>query len=223
MIRQVGLGVSILLFSLNVYGNEVGDYDAISEVRVEEVFEAHPPMLLLADDVSANHSVDYSSVDWSEIINYGKQLWKIVIDNKPVVHVETPVAHAMPRGLRNWDELDGWKAPLTKTYKVSYLNGFRKEVVQFRFRIQYTYNGGRSGHGRYLANVTVMPATLNVSWGYTFNAEVQIGQPVNLGTARNPHAGLELNLAWAVKTVLKESRNSMHFFVQGDGTLKTAD
>ena len=97
------------------------------------------------------------------------------------------------------------------------------EDVKFRFRLQYTYGGGHSGIGKYLANVTVMPAEVSVSWGYTFNADVQVLNAVNVGTSLSPVAGLELNLKWQVKTVLKESDNSFNFFVQGDGVSQVAN
>lgn len=66
-----------------------------------------------------------------------------------------PVAHALPRGLRRWTDLERWSPPETKTYEVVYKNKFGMEVVKFRFRLQYTYGGRRSGRGRYLANVSV--------------------------------------------------------------------
>jgi hypothetical protein len=104
-----------------------------------------------------------------------------------------------------------------ETYEVAYKNLFGMEVVKFHFRLAYTYGGGRAGAGRYLANVSVLPAELNVLWGYTFNAEVQVMPAVNLGNVTSPVAGLEVNVVWQVKTVLKESDNSVHYFVRGDG------
>lgn len=161
---------------------------------------------------------DLAEIGWSDIINIGQKLWAIVEANKPVVNVHgAPVASALPRGLTCWNELDGWQAPKIQSYDVTYKNGFGMEVVKFRFRLQYTYGGGRSGKGKYLANVTVAPAEISVMWGYTFNADVEVLQAVNLGTSDNPVAGLELNLKWGVKTVMKQSDNSFHFFVQGDG------
>jgi hypothetical protein len=169
------------------------------------------------------NSLEDGNIGWSDIIAIGQQVWKIVEANKPVVTTNTPVVHALPRGLNCWAELDQWQAPKTESYQVVYKNGFGMEVVKFRFRLQYTYGGGKHGVGKYLANVTVMPAELNVIWGYTFNADVQVGQTVNLGTHEDPVAGIQMDVKWQVKTVLKESDNSFHFFVQGDGISKSAE
>lgn len=163
------------------------------------------------------------NISWDQIIAIGEKVWEIVKAGKPVVKIETPVAHALPRGLECWADLEHWQAPRTQTYEVKYKNGFGMEVVKFRFRLHYTYGGGKAEKGQYLANVTVLPAELNVMWGYNFDARVEVAQAINMGTTENPMAGLELNLRWNVKTVLKESENSFHFFVQGDGVSKSAD
>ncbi len=161
-------------------------------------------------------------ISWDQVVNIGKKLWSVVENGKPVVQMETPVAHALPRGLYCWSDLEHWQAPRTQVYEVTYRNGFGVEVVKFRFRLHYTYGGGRADKGQYLANVTVLPAELNVSWGYNFDAKVEVQPAVNLGTKENPIGGLELNVRWTVKTFLKESINSFHFFVQGDGVAKSA-
>lgn len=156
-------------------------------------------------------------ISWDQILTIGEQVWKIIEAGKPVVHVKTPLVHALPRGLKCWTDLEHWHAPRTQTYQVIYTNGFGMEVVKFRFRLQYTYGGGKGGLGQYLANVTVMPAELNGLWGYTFDVAVEASPAVNLGSKDNPVAGLELNLRWTVSTAVQESVHSSHFFVQGDG------
>jgi hypothetical protein len=162
-------------------------------------------------------------IGWDQIVNIGQKVWEIVQAGKPVVNIETPVAYALPRGLNCWTDLEHWQAPRTQVYEVSYKNGFGMEVVKFRFRLHYTYGGGKAELGQYLANVSVLPAELNVLWGYNFDAKVEVQPAINLGTKENPIGGLELNVRWTVKTVLKESINSFHFFVQGDGVAKSAE
>jgi hypothetical protein len=175
------------------------------------------------NDCGSLNPLDESGIGWGEIVNIGAKIWQIVEANKPVVTVKTPVAYALPRGLNCWADLEHWQTPRIETYEMVYKNGFHMDVVKFRFRLQYTYGGGHGAVGRYLANVTVMPAELNVLWGYTFDANVEVERAINLGSSADPLAGLELNMKWTVKTVVKESQNSMHFFVQGDGAVQTAN
>lgn len=191
-------------------------------VEVFEVPDTEEPIALNYPGCKQNR-IDLSSIGWGDIVNIGEKLWKLIVDNQPVAHFQTPVAHAMPRGLSCWTDLSGWKAPITRSFVARYTNGLGGEVVNFRFRVHYTHGGGNGSIGQYLANVTVLPANLDVSWGYTFNAKVEAGHPVNLGTAKNPMAGLELNVDWTVSTPLQFHRSNFHVFVQGDGVLQTAN
>lgn len=157
-------------------------------------------------------------IGWDDIVNIGKTVWQIVDANRPVLHAELPVAHALPRGLQCWSDLERWNAPRTQSYEVVYKNKFGIEVVKFRFRLQFTYGGSRAGgRGRYIANATVAASQIDVVWAYTFNARLDIARAVNLGTSADPIAGLEMNLHWNVKTWVKESENSVHFFITGNG------
>jgi hypothetical protein len=189
---------------------------------------------LIEETTSANMAVNYDcvsltgnpltgDVSWDDIVNIGKKAWEIIEAGKPVSHIETPTANALPRGIQCWNNLEHWQAPKVQTYQVVYKNGFGMEVVRFNFRLQYTYGGGKAEKGQYLANVTILPSELNVSWGYNFDARVEVQPAVNVGTQENPIAGLELNLRWTVKTVLKTSENSFHFFVQGDGVSQSVN
>lgn len=218
--------LTALLFTAFVQPARANALFDISKVTITKIADevSSEPLLVENDCSSLNKSnrpnfelPSLDGVDWSQIFTFGEKLWQIVQNNKPVVNVTSPVSHALPRGLTCWADLDQWQAPRTQTYEVAYQNGFRMNVVKFRFRLQYTYGGGRSGKGHYLANVTVLPAELDVIWGYTFNASVDVGQAVNLGSADDPIAGLDLTLKWTVKTPIKHSENSFHFFVQGDG------
>lgn len=209
--------LAILAVSLGTAAHAAMPWD-ITDMKVElveDVTEARP---LVDDDcVKLNGIVEDALVNWDQIMAIGEKIWKVVEANKPSVTVKTPTVSALPRGLSCWADLEQWQAPRTQTYQVIYKNGFGMEAVKFRFRLHYTYGGGKGGRGKYLANVTVMPADLNVIWGYTFNAEVEVGKAVNLGTMESPVAGLELNMKWQVKTVVKEINSSYHYFVQGDG------
>lgn len=224
------LGATVFAFSVSAYGADISGPWDISSVEIRQVQEQVQPMeIAIASDCGAQNiqPMDLSSlgeIGWADIINIGQKIWKVVEANKPVVTVgQIPVAYALPRGLMCWNELDSWQAPKVNSYEVIYKNGFKIEAVKFRFRLQYTYGGGLQGKGKYLANVTVTPAEISVVSGYNFDANVDVAQAVNLGTVDNPLAGLELNLKWTVKTVLKESANSFNFFVQGDGVARATN
>ncbi|MCB0384098.1 MAG: hypothetical protein KDD43_01800 [Bdellovibrionales bacterium] len=160
-----------------------------------------------------------TGITLDQIINMGKKIWEIVKANKPVVEIKTKTANALPKGIQCWDQLESWNFPKAETYKVVYKNLMGIEVVRFTFRVIFTYGGQYQGKGKYITNATIVPADVNVVWGYTFGANVKINQVVNLGTKQNPKAGMEMNLDWMVKTPLVENRKTSTYFLSGEGEL----
>jgi hypothetical protein len=158
--------------------------------------------------------------DLNDIVAFGEKLWKLVEAGRPVVSFRTPLVHALPSNIRCWADLVGWHAPKSSLWEIRYRNGFGAEVVKFRYRLVYSYGGGQDGQGRYLANVTVVPAELNVAWGFKFDAEVNVGRAINTGTRQNPLAGLQIQVRWNIKSVVKEGIQTENYFVQGDGSLQ---
>lgn len=165
----------------------------------------------LAEDVSTLDEV------LTAIEKIGTRIWKLVEANRPVVHVESKVANALPRNVSCWMDLENWKTPKVYRYNVKYTNLFGADVVNFTFRVIYTYGASYEGRGKYLSNVSVHPAELDVLWGYTFNSKIEVQRIVNLGTKEEPVAGMEMKLIWQVSTPIKDSQQSKIFFITGAG------
>lgn len=218
----------ILLFSLLILSipqafaeNNSADFWEVRKVRVHEVADVGGIVMTTENSCgTSNTEPTAGNISWDEIVAIGRQFWDIIVANKPVLETETPMVHAVPKGLNCWTDLEGWKAPIARSYEVVYENKLGMEVVKFRFRLQFSYGGSHKGRGRYLANVTVLPAEVNVSWGYKFNAKLDVAQALNMGTKADPIAELEMNLHWNVSTWIKESENSVHFSVDGNGGVR---
>jgi hypothetical protein len=166
-------------------------------------------------------SVDKAELVLDKVINMGRKVWAIVEANKPVVSFEGNTANALPQGVTSWDALQGWAAPSSRLYTYTYKNGFRMNVVKFSFRVLYTHGGSVNGKGRYLANVNVVPASLDVLWGYKFNASAAVPSVLNASrVAGEPIAAAEILVSWKVETVLKHSRRSVSLYARGDGVFK---
>ena len=119
--------------------------------------------------------------------------------------------------VRDAGALDQWSNPVSHLYHVSYKNLLGMTVVDFSFRILFTPGGQLNGSGRYLTNVNVVPAQLNVAWFYTFDSEALNAQLVNVGTSKDPIVGAEIQVKWVVKTPLRYMETSKNFFLRGDG------
>jgi hypothetical protein len=156
-------------------------------------------------------------VSLETVVNLGKSLWNLVSAGKPVANLKTDAANALPEGIRTWQELEGWKTPISKTFRVSYQNGFGSDVVSFTYRVLATHGGSYKGQGQYLTHVTVVPANVEVAWGYTFSANVAIPSITNAGTLLAPVAAAQVQVNWTVDTFLRHTESAHNYYVTGDG------
>ena len=187
--------------------------------QVEDDAQLQPMAAEIIDDCRGTRLTDDDipgGEGLNQIIAIGEKLWRLIEAGRPVVNYRAPVVHALPLANICWTDLESWRPPVSKVWEVNYKNGFGVNVVKFRFRVVYTPGGKYEENGAYLANVTVMPAALDVAWGYTMNAETIVGRAINLGTKKNPIAGLQLLITWNVKTIVKDSTQSETIFIRGD-------
>ncbi len=159
-------------------------------------------------------------IDPGSIISIGEKIWEIIQANRPVVTGNYSALSAVPQGIKSWDELEGWSEPTVRIYKLVYTNVYKMKVVEFEYRVAYTTNGSYNGTGRYLSRVEIDPKTLNVVWGYKFNATGLVLNVTNAGTKANPLAAVELSLDWSVESVLKHMGQSVRYYIRGDGLFK---
>jgi len=164
-----------------------------------------------------NEGLDGLNVAIDQIINMGKKLWTVVTNNKPSVNIKLDTGNALPAGVPNWMVLTGWKTPKAFVYRTTYVNGFGVNVVDFAYRVTYTYGGSVNGKGQYLTQATIVPANLEVAWGYTFNAEASIPMVTNAGTSAYPVAGMQMEMHWTVETPLKHAQSRDAYYIRGDG------
>lgn len=202
-IREIQENDSLLLPNLDDLG-----------MRYGEPQQAHESFPFL-DDLNSASSV--CNVILDNILNIGKKLWALVEANRPVAHIRSNRANAVPQGVVYWEHMEDWQAPVSKVFQVSYDSVFGNTVVDFTYRLVYTYGGKVNGKGHYLANIVVVPAELTVLSGYTFNADVSFPGAVNVGTVEAPIAGTEVLVKWSADHWWRHSEGSHTFFIRGDG------
>jgi len=154
-----------------------------------------------------------------QIVNIGSKVWNMVVENKPVVKVESKYAVALPMGVKSASELSGWSRP--KSYVISFYfeNLYGIDVISVRYRVTYVYGGSYQGRGKYLAAVYAIPESVDVMWGFSFNMQAYVPDAtvVNVGTSANPIAALQLKVSWSASSILKEIDGTGVYYIQGDG------
>jgi hypothetical protein len=95
------------------------------------------------------------------------------------------------------------------------------KVIEFTYRVSFVYGGHYNGMGDYITEATVLPAKLNVAWGFKLNADVDVPIVFNLGTKENPVAGMQVNIKWAAESPISHKEQTDSYLISGDGAINS--
>lgn len=151
-----------------------------------------------------------------DLLNGAALVWQVIEAGRPSANVETQSAQALPKGVA-WTQLSGWQGPAVQRFEIVFKNWLGVEAVKMRFRLQFVHSGEYRKKGHYLTAVALIPEGVTALWGYQVNASVSVPGLYNLGSDRDPVAGLWLALNWKIETTLASKAFSRGFLVRGDG------
>lgn len=157
--------------------------------------------------------------DVKKWVTLGEKLWELIRNNQPVANVTTQTVSILPRDKPDWSEMETWKGPAAQTYTIQAKNLYGATVVSHTYTVAFNYGGSFRGHGKFLANATIIPTNVDVSWGFKLASSVEVGTPVNTGTLESPVPGVDLQLKWQMDSILKHLEGRNQFFVRGDGSV----
>lgn len=157
-----------------------------------------------------------------KIVNLAMKIYKIIVKNRPVVHIETDYANAVPEAATHWTQLTGWQGPDSKLYTFTAKNIAGIQVVNASYKVHYVWGASFQGKGRYLTGVTVEPVSVVTGWGCKLDvtADVPDETIVNAGTEEAPVAQMDLKLKWHLKSFAQDLEQEAVYRVRGDGSLQ---
>lgn len=157
-----------------------------------------------------------SPVSLDSVINMAQKIWDIIKANEPVLNVKYDYANALPRGVHSSEELDGFSSVQSEGIRLWATNGFGATVYDFTLTAIHQYGGSYEGKGKYLETVSVVPTTVNVSWGYTVDVTVARISVVNVGTREAPVGSVTMDTTFSVSTVLQKHQKRIIYTFRGD-------
>ncbi|MBC7384957.1 MAG: hypothetical protein H7301_02195 [Cryobacterium sp.] len=202
---------------------EMENYFTVDQVLISEL-KGNQESFISSEVVSPHTAVSEAKknlIDPSIIVAVGSKVFDMVLSNGPVVTENYSPSSALPAGMTSWTELEGWKEPANRTFRLVFTNLYKQKVVEFVYHVAYTYGGNYNGVGQYLSRVEIEPATINVLWGYKLDVRGAVLNVMNAGTRENPMARIDLRLDWSVSNLLKHTQSSIRYSVQGDGLFKS--
>lgn len=220
--------VGSLLASLNVLAADIDQLDndqyQIQSVTIEEV--ETPIDSVMNYDITKGVETIAAAGQVIEVIDklmaIGERVWKIVDSGRPVLHDSgvTPSVSILPRKMADSGslyEMYGWREPIIKTYKVAYKNLYGINVVDFTFSVMMQFGGTDGKGGVYISGLSIVPDSIYVAWGWSFDATTRLINISNRGTAANPVAAAVMELGYTVGSPLNTVAKKVRFFVDANG------
>lgn len=192
----------------------------ITSVTVSEV-ETITPMVELPSAANPLGEV-IATIDG--IIAIGQKIWKIVDAGRPVITTKlAPTVSVLPHlegENPTLNQMANWSVPKVRSYRVSFKNGFNSEVVGFTYTIYFQFNGNLKGTGKYITNLKVQASEIYTAWGFNFDATSELVGIANVGSAEAPVASATMQISYAVRGLVNESRSAQGFYVDGAGNIQ---
>jgi hypothetical protein len=160
-----------------------------------------------------------SQVQLSDIITLGEKIWDFIIDNKPTATFQQLQTSVVPSGITSWTQLAGWSKPVSKVYHVAFTDIFGGNAGSFDYRITFIYGGNYKGKGKFIGNISFVPANIQLHTDRSINVTAEMLPPANFGTTDDPVAGADIKITWSSPTTTHYQMNSAEYFVYGTGEI----
>ncbi|MGE3608154.1 MAG: hypothetical protein AB7I27_01105 [Bacteriovoracaceae bacterium] len=202
-----------------------------SEKMTQESFEEYQKLFKI-NGLSPNNFSGVDPVETTskviqvtrDLVALGEEIYNLVIKGKPTNVTEYSPISIVPKVDGKPVEIldtENWKVPVKKTYQVIFENVYGIDVVTFRYSVLYAYGGSYDGAGAYLTAVQIVPESVKTLFGWDFKATMKLGGIQNLGTKKDPIAGVTLLMEYTVNTVFISRVKVDQYFISGKGEFKS--
>ncbi len=161
-----------------------------------------------------------SEVTLSNVVALGTRIWDFIVNNKPNATYENFKASVVPAGITNWTQLQGWSKPVSKVYRVEFTNILGRSGGSFDYRITFIYGGHYRGKGKYIGQISFVPATIQLGTDRSLKLKAELLDPLNFGTEEDPVAGAALQISWSSPTTPRYQMGSVDLFLYGTGEIQ---
>lgn len=160
-----------------------------------------------------------------DLVALGEAVYTLVQKGKPTNTTEYAPISVVPRDSATGAyadpfDLENFSIPVEKNYKVAIKNGNGKSVVDFAYKVVYSYGGSFNGSGSYLTNVMIIPSAVKTSFGWDFTATMKLSGIMNHGSKSDPVAGVMVGIKYQMNSWSTSFERNDTVHITGKGELK---
>jgi hypothetical protein len=225
MFKSFLVAASLLASSVS-FADQSIDTD-LYKIDSVEVYEVESPEMVVTPVVSSDKSLEEIALILDGLLAIGKKVWPIIDANRPVITTTglTPAISIIPEvapatARAELTQMANWSAPKAVSYRVSYKNIFKMEVVGFTYTVMFQHGGSHNGKGKYITSLKTQASEISAAWGFNFDATSELVSISNVGSTEAPVASGIFQVSYKVRGFVNEMRNAQSFFVDGNGVIQ---
>jgi hypothetical protein len=165
-----------------------------------------------------------TGIDPSVIIEIGKDAWQFIKDNTPVVNASLDWGGAVPKGVKSWTSLAGWKDQQSKEYMFRFKSIVGSTLTEFKFVFSWKYNGrlqNASDAGVYVSLGGITAKKIYAYLTEHINVDVKILGATNYGKPGGPViGGIDVLVSLTSCGYFEKTTVQCNVELKGDGTYK---
>lgn len=212
--------ISILFFSQFSHADQASE--KITSIEVKEI--SSMPFSVELPKAPTN-PVEEIAIMIDSLIALGKKIWPIIEAGRPVItNGLIPAISILPRMDDNTGvlyKMANWSIPTARSYRLSYKNIYRREVIAFTYTIYFQHGGSLNGVGKYVTSLVVQATNIYAAWGgFKFDVTSELVSIANVGSDTAPVASGIIKVNCKAKSILNEDQSSQSFYVDGNGAFQ---
>lgn len=202
----------------------------VSDVSTNKITDPTPtPAPTVNDRVETASNVIRAARD---VVALGEEIYKLVEHGRPQVTTAYEPISILPRDPSNTAanpaeryavdpfDMEGFSAPVEKMITAKVKSPVGTEAVTFQYKVIYSYGGSYNGTGRYLTGINIIPASIKVSHGWTFDSSMKLTGMMNHGTRANPIVGAMITIKYKMSSMRQAFERNDTIYISGDGSMK---
>lgn len=167
-----------------------------------------------------------------DVVALGEAIYALVEKGRPKVTTEYAPISILPRDASNPStdaatrnvvdafDMEGFSFPVEKMITAKVKSPTGKEAVVFQYKVVYSYGGSYNGTGKYLTGINIIPASVKVGYGWSFNSSMKLTGMMNHGTRANPVVGAMITIKYSMNSSTQAFERNDTIYISGDGSMK---
>lgn len=161
-----------------------------------------------------------------DVVALGNEIYELLNKGRPKITTEYAPISVVPRDPTTKEivdpfELEGFSMPVEKKFHAKIKNKVGQDVVNFNYKLMYSYGGSYNGTGKYLTGIIIVPGSIFAKKGWIVDSSMKLSGIMNHGSKADPVAGAVINIKYSINSMFQAFERNDTIHVTGRGEMKS--